>query len=88
MLEAGQAESRAQLMEFNKTIVRVGEYLHKPVVATGDVHFMKPEDAIFRTILLAGMKFKDADHQGPPLFPHDRGDAPRSSTTLGPRKGL
>ncbi len=65
MLANGQATDRSQLEEFNKTIVAIGEKLGKPVVATGDVHFLKPEDAVFRAVLMAGMKFKDADQQAP-----------------------
>ena len=65
MLMSGQAADRQQLMQFNQTIIAIGEKLQKPVVATCDVHFLEPEDAIFRSILLAGMKFKDADQQAP-----------------------
>ena len=41
--------------------------MHKPVIATGDVHFTEPEDAAYRAVLQAGNGFKDADNQ-PPLF--------------------
>ncbi len=49
------------LRELNRRIVALGEKLGKPVVATCDTHFLNPEDEIFRKILLAGMKFSDAD---------------------------
>lgn len=59
--------SREDLMELNKRIVALGEEYNKPVVATCDVHFLDPEDEIYRRIILAGKGFKDADEQ-PPLY--------------------
>ncbi|MDD6481098.1 MAG: PolC-type DNA polymerase III [Lachnospiraceae bacterium] len=53
------------LIAINKKIVQLGEAFHKPVVATCDVHFLNPEDEIYRRIIMAGQGFKDADEQAP-----------------------
>ena len=67
MVREGKVESEEVIKDFNRTIIKLGEDLHKPVIATGDVHFTEPEDAIYRSVLQAGNGFKDADNQ-PPLF--------------------
>ena len=68
MLAKGIANDVEDLKNFNRTIVRLGEELGKPVVATGDVHFLNPEDEIFRHILLATKGFDDADKDNPLYF--------------------
>ena len=68
MLAKGMAKDVEELKAFNRTIVRLGEELGKPVVATGDVHFLNPEDEIFRHILLATKGFDDADKPNPLYF--------------------
>ncbi|MCL4516026.1 MAG: PolC-type DNA polymerase III [Firmicutes bacterium] len=51
------------LKDFNRRLYRLGKRLGKPVAATGDVHFLQPEDAIYRQILLAGQGYGDANQQ-------------------------
>ena len=63
--EDSPVASNDDLIEINKRIVRLGEQFHKPVVATCDVHFLDPEDEIYRRIIMAGQGFKDADEQAP-----------------------
>lgn len=60
-------QSELDLIEINKKIVDLGEAYQKPVVATCDVHFLNPEDEIYRRIIMAGKGFADADNQ-PPLY--------------------
>ena len=68
MLRDGTVRSVEELKEFNRTIIRLGEELGKPVCATGDVHFQEPEDEVYRHILLASKKFPDANESLPIYF--------------------
>ncbi len=68
LVREGRIPDDEGLRELNRRIVQLGEKLNKPVVATCDVHFKNPEDAKFRTILQAGLGFKDADNQAPLYF--------------------
>lgn len=58
----------SDLEELNKKMIRLADALGKPVCATCDVHFIDPEDAKFRAIIMAGQGFKDADRQAPLYF--------------------
>ena len=63
MLEGDKprAKSIEELRDFNRRIVTLGDKLGKPVVATGDVHFLDPEHEVFRHILLNSKGFDNAD---------------------------
>jgi len=68
MIESDRFEhirSEEDLMEINRRIVKLGEEFHKLVVATCDVHFLEPEDEVYRRIVMAGQGFTDADNQAP-----------------------
>ncbi len=56
------------LQEYNRTILRIGRELGKPVIAASDVHFLEPEDEQYRKILQAAKKFSDADRSCPIYF--------------------
>ncbi len=57
--------SEDDLIALNKRVVKLGEQFRKPVVATCDVHFLDPEDEVYRRIIMTGKGFKDADNQAP-----------------------
>ncbi|AEV68508.1 DNA polymerase III subunit alpha [Acetivibrio clariflavus] len=67
LVRKGEVPDREYLKEINRKIVELGEKLGKPVVATGDVHFLDPEDEIYRRILEGVQGYEDADNQ-PPLY--------------------
>ena len=57
----------ADLQDLNRKIVELGEEFNKPVCATCDVHFLNPEDEVYRRIIMSNKGFGDADLQ-PPLY--------------------
>ena len=65
MVRNGTVPDVKGIEEINKKIVELGDKLGKPVVATCDVHFMDPQDEIYRRILMAGQGYDDADEQAP-----------------------
>lgn len=65
LVKEGEVSGEEALRDIVRRIVALGEKLGKPVVATSDAHFIDPEDELYRRILLAGLKFKDADKPTP-----------------------
>ena len=65
MVRNGTLENEESVKDINRRIVKLGEKLGKLVVATCDVHFMDPQDEIYRRILQAGQGYDDADFQAP-----------------------
>lgn len=65
MVRNGTVPDVRALEDINRKIVDLGEKLGKLVVATCDVHFMDPQDEVYRRILMAGQGFEDADQQAP-----------------------
>ncbi len=63
--EKAPVDSIEDLQEINRKIVKLGEQFNKLVVGTCDVHFLDPEDEVYRRIIMAGKGFKDADDQAP-----------------------
>ena len=77
--------SMEDILKLNKRIVDLGEQFHKPVVATCDVHFLDPEDEVYRRIIMAGKGFSDADDQAP-LYLHTTEEMLEEFSYLGPEK--
>ncbi len=78
-------ESRDDLIDLNKKIVSLGEQFDKPVCATCDVHFMDPEDEIYRRIIQFKEGFADADKQ-PPIYFRTTDEMLKEFGYLGPKK--
>ncbi len=68
MIESERIEnvhSFEDIKDLNRKVVELGETFGKPVVATCDVHFLDPEDEIYRRIIMAARKYENADNQAP-----------------------
>ena len=61
LVDGGYVSGVKRLVELNQTIYNLGKSVEKPVVMTGDVHFINPEDEVYRKILLTAQGFQDAD---------------------------
>ncbi len=68
LVENGRVSDVSVLQDYNRTILRIGKEMGKPVVAASDVHFLDPEDEQLRKILQAAKKFDDADRDCPIYF--------------------
>ncbi len=68
MVREGKLRGIEEVRDITRRVVRLGEETGKPVAATGDAHFLEPQDEYFRRILMHGQGFTDADNQAPLYF--------------------
>lgn len=68
LIREGRVKNREELQQLNRYIVELGKRLSKPVVATGDVHFLDPKDEVYRRIIQSGQGYQDAEAQAPLYF--------------------
>ncbi|MCE5285106.1 MAG: PolC-type DNA polymerase III [Pelosinus sp.] len=87
LLREGKVPNEEALRDINRKVCEIGDKLGKLVVATGDVHFLNPEDEVYRRILMAGKGFTDADNQ-PPLFFHTTDEMLQEFSYLGSDKAF
>lgn len=85
LLRKGKVADEQGLRDINIRVCEIGKKLGIPVVATCDVHFLNPEDEIYRRILMAGQGYDDADRQ-PPLFFRTTDEMLSEFSYLGPEK--
>ncbi|MCC8047111.1 MAG: PolC-type DNA polymerase III [Clostridiales bacterium] len=83
--DAEDKKTVEDLQNYNRRIVELGEQYHKPVVATCDVHFLDPQDEIYRRIIMGSRGFKDADEQAP-LYLRTTEEMLKEFTYLGEEK--
>ena len=83
--EKSTVKTLDDLIAINKKIVDLGDKFGKPVCATCDVHFLDPEDEIYRRIIMAGQGFKDSDEQAP-LYLRTTEEMLKEFEYLGPNK--
>ena len=67
LVREGRFRTNEGVRDITRRVIKLGETLGKPVVATCDAHFIEPQDEYFRRILMHGQKFTDAENQ-PPLY--------------------
>ncbi|MDF2501031.1 MAG: polC 1 [Anaerosporomusa subterranea] len=87
LLRNGKIANREGLQAINHKICELGQKLDKLVVATCDVHFLNPEDEVYRRILMSGQGYSDADNQ-PPLFFRTTREMLAEFQYLGEKKAL
>ena len=68
MLRDGQVSTEEDLRDLNRRIVELGDKVGRKTVATCDVHFMDPEDEVYRRVMMGAQGFEDADNQAPLYF--------------------
>ena len=85
LVREGKVPDDEGLRDLNRRIVALGEKLNMPVAATGDVHFLEPQDSIYRAILMSKLGFEDAEQQAP-LYFKTTTDMLEEFSYLGPEK--